>query len=90
MSIPVSKRAISILIVALCGILIPSASFADTKTRVKLNGKFYPVFFNDGDSFRVLRGDLKDSKSTSGGYLCLTWAIVGRLGPIVDPLGRNI
>jgi endonuclease YncB( thermonuclease family) len=68
MSIPVSKRAISILIVALCGILIPNASFADTKTRVKLNGKFYPVFFNDGDSFRVLRGDLKDSKARLAGF----------------------
>jgi endonuclease YncB( thermonuclease family) len=35
---------------------------------VTLNGKDYPVFFNDGDSFRVLSGDLKGSKARLGGF----------------------
>ena len=63
-----SKLIPSFLTFILCTFLIASSSFAETKTRVKLNGKFYPVYFNDGDSFRVLRGDLKDSKARLAGF----------------------
>jgi len=41
---------------------------AEPRTRVTLNGKDYPVFFNDGDSFRVLSGDLKGNKARLGGF----------------------
>ena len=38
------------------------------KTRVTLNGKTAPVYFNDGDSFRVLAGSLKGSKARLAGF----------------------
>lgn len=41
---------------------------AEPRTRMNLNGKEYPVFFNDGDSFRVLGGDLKGNKARLGGF----------------------
>ena len=43
-------------------------TFAEPRTRVNLNGRDYPVFFNDGDSFRVLQGDLKGSKARLAGF----------------------
>ena len=47
----------------------PSKSDAAvSQTKVILNGKPTPVYFNDGDSFRVLGGDFKDSKARLFGY----------------------
>jgi endonuclease YncB( thermonuclease family) len=37
-------------------------------TSVNLNGEDSPVFFNDGDSFRVLGGSLKDTKARLAGF----------------------
>jgi endonuclease YncB( thermonuclease family) len=39
-----------------------------SRTKVILNGKPVPVFFNDGDSFRVLGGEYKDAKARLFGY----------------------
>jgi len=41
---------------------------AETATRVFLNGMPTPVYFNDGDSFRVLAGKLKGSKARLAGF----------------------
>lgn len=41
---------------------------AEAQTKVILNGEAVPVFFNDGDSFRVLGGDFKDAKARLFGY----------------------
>jgi endonuclease YncB( thermonuclease family) len=41
---------------------------AESRSLINLNGKDYPVFFNDGDSFRVLAGDLSGSKARLGGF----------------------
>lgn len=43
-------------------------SGAEPRTRVSLNGKAAPVFFNDGDSFRVLAGELAGSKARLAGF----------------------
>jgi endonuclease YncB( thermonuclease family) len=40
----------------------------DAQTKVILNGKPAPVFFNDGDSFRVLGGTFKSAKARLFGY----------------------
>jgi endonuclease YncB( thermonuclease family) len=40
----------------------------EPQTKVILNGKASPVFFNDGDSFRVLGGLYKDGKARLFGY----------------------
>lgn len=41
---------------------------AEAQTKVILNGKAVPVYFNDGDSFRVLAGEYKDAKARLSGY----------------------
>jgi len=41
---------------------------ADAKTKVILNGKAVPVHFNDGDSFRVLSGEFKDTRARLAGF----------------------
>ena len=63
-----SKTIVYFSLLVFMGVLIPNFSMADPQTRVKLNGKYYPVFFNDGDSFRVLGGDLKDTKARLAGF----------------------
>jgi endonuclease YncB( thermonuclease family) len=45
-----------------------SNAAAETATRVFLNGIPTPVYFNDGDSFRVLAGKLKGSKARLAGF----------------------
>ncbi len=45
----------------------PSAQ-ADAKTLVTVNGKSMPVFFNDGDSFRVLEGSRSGMKARLAGF----------------------
>jgi endonuclease YncB( thermonuclease family) len=54
-------------------ILALSAAFAapvtaQTPTKVYLNGRPTPVYFNDGDSFRVLEGPFKDSRARLAGF----------------------
>lgn len=46
----------------------PTASAAEPASKVFLNGVPAPVFFNDGDSFRVLGGKFAGSKARLGGY----------------------
>jgi len=41
---------------------------AEAKTLVMINDKPMPVFFNDGDSFRVLEGALAGTKARLAGY----------------------
>jgi len=57
---------------AVCAALLVSPSTetaaAQSQTKVFLNGEATPVFFNDGDSFRVLGGEFKDSKARLYGY----------------------
>jgi endonuclease YncB( thermonuclease family) len=45
-----------------------SGAHAEQASRVYLNGVPSPVFFNDGDSFRVLAGPHAGSKARLGGY----------------------
>jgi endonuclease YncB( thermonuclease family) len=58
------KLALALLVFANANFLyaLPPA------TLVNLNGEDSPVFFNDGDSFRVLGGSLKDSKARLAGF----------------------
>lgn len=46
----------------------PPAAEADAWTRVFINGQIAPVYFNDGDSFRVMGGELSGSQCRLGGY----------------------
>ncbi len=41
---------------------------AEAQTKIILNGETVPVYFNDGDSFRVLGGGFKDAKARLAGY----------------------
>lgn len=52
---------------ALLVLWAPSAQ-ADAKTLVMVNGKSMPVFFNDGDSFRVLEGPRSGMKARLAGF----------------------
>ena len=45
-----------------------SVDAKDPQTKVVINGKPAPVFFNDGDSFRVLGGQYKSTKARLAGY----------------------
>jgi endonuclease YncB( thermonuclease family) len=56
----------ALLMIGVC--VAPTLSEGAPRTRVNLNGKDYPVYFNDGDSFRVLSGDLKDTKARLAGF----------------------
>ena len=46
----------------------PTVTAAEPQTKVFINGKPAPVFFNDGDSFRVLGGTYKATKARLAGY----------------------
>jgi len=48
--------------------LTVGAAHAEPATKVFLNGVPTPVFFNDGDSFRVLSGKFQGSKARLSGY----------------------
>lgn len=52
------------------GVLLLSASplSAEPASQVFLNGVPTPVFFNDGDSFRILEGPLKGTKARLAGF----------------------
>jgi len=58
--------ALLALFAALVGLTTEASAIAASK--VFLNGVPYPVFFNDGDSFRVLGGPLKGSKARLAGF----------------------
>ena len=47
---------------------VGTSAQAEVATRVFLNGSVTPVYFNDGDSFRVLSGPLKGTKARLKGY----------------------
>jgi len=65
-------RALASSLLVLCMLataLVPTGDArADAKTIVLVNGKPMPVFFNDGDSFRVLAGALAGTKARLAGY----------------------
>ena len=56
------------LLVAAAVLGVPAASSAEVATKVFLNGVATPVYFNDGDSFRVLAGPLRGSKARLAGF----------------------
>jgi|GEM_PF-304553 len=60
-------RLLSIAGIVAATLLAPAAS-AEPQTRVFLNGTPAPVFFNDGDSFRVLGGEHQGSKARLSGF----------------------
>ena len=55
------------LLIAL-GILTSSACIAEPLSRVFLNGRPSPVYFNDGDSFTVKGGPLNGTKARLSGF----------------------
>lgn len=58
-----------------------SAAWAIPATRVFLNGRPSPVYFNDGDSFRVLAGPLQGTRARLAGFNTLeTFGGVHRWG----------
>lgn len=52
----------------LCLLAAPTRAQAEPASLVYLNGQAAPVFFNDGDSFRVLAGPLKGTKARLSGF----------------------
>ena len=60
--------AFSVIVAVMLMVSTAHHAEATPKTRVTLNGKSAPVFFNDGDSFRVLAGSLKGSKARLAGF----------------------
>lgn len=66
--LPAVTLAVAVTAAAL-GVLEPAeADAAEARSKVILNGKLVPVTFNDGDSFRVLGGDLNGAKARLAGY----------------------
>ena len=53
-----ATRAATLLLCSLM-LCVGASAQAEVATRVFLNGSVTPVYFNDGDSFRVLAGPLK-------------------------------
>ncbi|MCA9707851.1 MAG: thermonuclease family protein [Myxococcales bacterium] len=56
------------LLAALCLLTPREAEAGEPRSKVLLNGELVQVTFNDGDSFRVLVGDLKGAKARLYGY----------------------
>ncbi len=65
-----TKVAVSALLLALVVSAVGLArdAVATPASKVYLNGVPYPVYFNDGDSFRVLGGPLKGTKARLAGF----------------------
>ena len=63
-----SRMSIYITLASILGLGFVLNVHGTPRTRVSLNGQVAPVFFNDGDSFRVLSGDLKGSKARLAGF----------------------
>ena len=62
------KLASALVAVSMSVLLTPSADAKEPQTKVFINGKPSPVFFNDGDSFRVLGGSYQGTKARLSGY----------------------
>ena len=62
------KLASALVAVTLGALVAPSVDAKDPETKVYINGKPTPVFFNDGDSFRVLAGTYQGTKARLAGY----------------------
>ena len=57
------------LALALGSLLVaPQTAHAEPATKVMINGKMSGVFFNDGDSFRILKGAMKGGKARLAGF----------------------
>lgn len=56
------------LAVGLVTLLVAPQVHAEAATKVLLNGALTPVYFNDGDSFRVLDGPLKGTRARLKGF----------------------
>jgi len=52
----------------LCMVGMQGAAYAEPAARVFLNGEPAPVYFNDGDSFRVLAGTYQGTKARLAGF----------------------
>lgn len=63
----IGGRAVAVLAFALTTI-VGGTALAEPASKVFLNGVPTPVFFNDGDSFRVLSGKFEGSKARLSGY----------------------
>ena len=57
------KLLVGILVLATAGI-----AYAGSKTKVVVNGVSAPVYFNDGDSFRVVAGRMSGTKGRLAGF----------------------
>jgi len=55
-------------LLALLAMALPAIASAEPATKVYLNGRPAPVYFNDGDSFRVLGGPFVGSKARLAGF----------------------
>ena len=65
---PASLPSLALLGLVLCISLLSTPALAKPTSRVFLNGRPTPVFFNDGDSFAVLEGPLKGTKARLAGF----------------------
>ena len=75
------RRATALALIAAGLIVAPSAPIAEPATKVYLNGRPAPVYFNDGDSFRVLAGEHVGSRARLAGFNTLeTFGPVHRWG----------
>ncbi len=61
-------RLIAASLIVAGAISAPSAPIAEPATKVFLNGKPAPVYFNDGDSFRVLGGEHAGTRARLAGF----------------------
>ena len=68
LSRPLSILAISLIALALSAASSAPAQANETPTLAYLNGTATAVFFNDGDSFRVLAGPMKGTKARLKGF----------------------
>lgn len=61
-------RLIATALIVIGAISMPSTPVAEPATKVYLNGKPAPVYFNDGDSFRVLGGEHIGTRARLAGF----------------------
>ncbi|MCR9159235.1 MAG: thermonuclease family protein [Nannocystaceae bacterium] len=62
------KLASAVAAIAVAAFVTPAVDAKEPQTKVYINGKPTPVFFNDGDSFRVLGGSYQGTKARLAGY----------------------
>ena len=63
-----SRQLVGVTLLVVLGLLMASLASAKPQTRVLINSHPTPVYFNDGDSFTVLEGPLKDTKTRLSGF----------------------